>query len=80
MNVIEAQAIIDIQNVDFSEAKATLEALANEAFAASTEKAVPKTVVIGNSTLFDFLYLISTDVSLYGETATVYLKYLKVDR
>lgn len=40
----------------------------------------PRTVTIGHVELWDFLYLLSTEITRYGEMVTLHVKYLRVAR
>lgn len=81
MNVKEDTAYIDIFNEHYIAAKEQIESLAQEAADISgRRKAQPRSVQIGTCILWDFLYLLEYEVRIYGEFATLYVKYLRADR
>ena len=81
MNVKENIVYIDIFNEHYHSAKEQINSLAQEAAAMNGScTAQPRSVQIGTCILFDFLYLLEYDVRIYGEFATLYVKYLRADR
>lgn len=80
MEVEEDQVFIEI-NDHFVEASRQIAALAAEAGqVAGTSSVQPRAVKIGNTILWNFLYLLEHDLRVYGEFATIYIKYLRVKR
>lgn len=79
MRVKEVSAYIDI-SFSIEEVEQQLKQLVKEvAQINGTSKFVPQTVLIGRESLFDFLYIVSYEITRYGEIDTLYIKYMKVD-
>lgn len=81
MNVKEVQETLEI-NHDLEKVRDQINQLVQDASQVTDTSSVqPRTVVIGNRTLFDFLYLLEqTEIDPYGEFLILKIKYLKVDR
>lgn len=79
MNVEEVCRSIEL--LDFQKAIDQVKQLSKEADSLTDYSNLqPRTVTIGHVELWDFLYLLSTEITRYGEMVTLHVKYLRVVR
>ena len=81
MLVEEDQVYIEVCVDNYDAVKEQIDALVIEAGEIrGTSSVTPRNVSIGSRTLFDFLYLLESEINLYGGFASIRIKYLRVRR